>query len=380
MPLEDYREQIFKSCIGCGSCREGYGSFMPVCPSGERFGFDSYYAIGRVKIGRGLLTGTIDWSDALLDRLYTCTQCGACDDLCYPQMLMKPLDIIREIEREFVKRGIVHPEHKKLVDNTLKYHNPFGKTATTQPGMDIKPGTEILFYAGCQNVWNDPEIMKNKTVELLQSAGIDFGMLQDEWCCGNPLIATGHIEEAKDLVKHNVETIEKLNVKKVIFNCPTCYMTFRDFYPDILGRKLPFEIVHRVEYLEELIDSKKLNPSKEVRKKVTYHDPCTLGRMSNIYDSPRNVLGSIPGLELVEMPRNRECAWCCGSGGAVEFGYPDFANWAASERLEEAGNTGAELLTTVCPMCEKAFLTALGSGKRSIGICDISELLADALE
>jgi heterodisulfide reductase subunit D len=388
MPLEDYENQLYYSCIGCGSCRVGYKSFMPICPSGEKFGFDSYYAVGRLKIARGLLDGTVEWSEALLDRFFTCTGCAACNELCYPQTGMKPLDIIMEVKRQLVERGIAHPRskgvahtrHKEIVKNFKRYHNPYGRPSRTQTEECNQSGAEILYFVGCQRTWEAPQIVANETIKLLRLAQVDFCMLPDEWCCGSPVLATGHQKAAREIFKHNIEAIEKLGVKTVVFDCPTCYITFRDSYPTVLGKELPFKLIHRIEYLEGLINSQKLRPVKEVTEKVTYHDPCTLGRLGKIYESPRNVLNSVPGLEIVEMPRNRESAWCCGSGGGVAFSYPDFATWTALRRLDEAESTGANLLTTVCPICEKAFVSALGAEKRDIEVCDVSELLLRSLE
>lgn len=387
MSLEDYEAQLYYSCIGCGACRVGYKSFMPICPSGEKFGYDSYYAVGRLKIARSLLDGTLEWSEALLDRFFTCTGCAACNELCYPQTGMKPLDIIMEVKRHLVERRLAHQyhskaqiKHKEIISNFKKYHNPYGKLTKTQAEEAGQAGNEVLYFTGCQRTWDRSEMVKNETMKLFRLARVNFRTLPDEWCCGNPLLSTGHLEAAKEIARYNIDVIEKSGVKTVVFDCPTCFTTFRDMYPSLLGEEPSIELTHRIEYLESLIHRGKLKPIKEVAEKVTYHDPCTLGRLCHVYDSPRAVLKSIPGLELVEMPRNREYSWCCGSGSGVAFIYPDFANWAALKRLEEAEATGADVLTTVCPTCEKAFVFALASGRRAIKVSDISELLCRALE
>jgi heterodisulfide reductase subunit D len=223
-------------------------------------------------------------------------------------------------------------------------------------------------------------VVRNETEKLLKDANVEFYVLSDEWCCGNPLITTGHYEPAKDIARHNVDLIKKSGIKTVVFNCPTCLITFRDMYPSLLEEEPNFELLHRIEYLEALIKYGKLKPIKEVAETATYHDPCNLGRIGNNYDSPRSVLRSIPGLELIEMPRNREYSWCCGSGSGLPFIYPDLAHRIALSRIEEAQAMEADWLTTACPMCEKAFVFAIASEKKSMKVCDISELLSRAIE
>ena len=185
----------------------------------------------------------------------------------------------------------------------------------------------------------------------------------------------------------NIEAWTKAGVKTVVTSCSDCYHAFKRLYPK-LGSK--FEVLHTVEFIDHLIKEGKIKFTKTVPMTVTYHDPCHLGRQGEpyvpwegeekkirnqivvyeprkpryngawgVYDPPRNVLKSIPGLELVEMERIREYAWCCGAGGGVREAYPDFANWTATERIEEAKSTGAEAIVSACPWCERNFMDAI---------------------
>ena len=163
-------------------------------------------------------------------------------------------------------------------------------------------------------------------------------------------------------------------------NCAGCYRTLKIDYPEALG-ELPFEVVHVTEFLSSLIADKKIKGLKSQKMKVTYHDPCLLGRHMEVYSEPREILGSIQGVDLVEMPRNKRFSWCCGSGsGVVSIGYPEFSNWVAMQRLLEAQSTGAEVLVTSCPGCYDNFsLTKSKEKDIQIKISDLTELVASCL-
>jgi heterodisulfide reductase subunit D len=348
---------------------------MPSCPSGERFGFKSYYASGRLEIARGLIEGKIPWSDKLVHRLYTCTGCGICNELCYPITGIKPLDVITEMRRELVRRDIVHPRHKEFAESIKRYHNPFMKPHEKRLKWfteNVVDRAKILYFVGCQTSYVQPEIA-NATVKILRSARVQFTMMPDEWCCGYPLLHTGQLETAKDLIKHNIEAIKRAGAEVVLFSCPGCYLVFKQEYPEISGKSLPFDVVHTSEYFAKMIEEGTIKPTGKISKTVTYHDPCALGRLSKLFDPPRKMLESIPELKLVEMERTRQYAWCCGAGGGVMLAYPDLATWTALDRLREAEATNANVLATACPACK---YNLAGTANSRIEIYDINELLA----
>jgi len=148
-------------------------------------------------------------------------------------------------------------------------------------------------------------------------------------------------------------------------------------YPKVVRRN--FEVVHVVEYLDQLVSEGKLKPEKKVEMKVTYHDPCHLGRYSELYDAPRRILEAIPGIELIEMPRNREKAWCCGAGAGVKTAFPDFAAWTGEQRVEEAKETGAQALVTACPFCEGNLTEVVQATEAGMDVYDITDLLLMSL-
>jgi Fe-S oxidoreductase len=164
----------------------------------------------------------------------------------------------------------------------------------------------------------------------------------------------------------------------VVVSCADGLSHLRLLYPK-LDIKMNFEVLHLVEYVDRLSGEGKIKFTGEVPMKVTYHDPCHLGRYAGIYDAPRNLLSHIPGIELVEMERNREHSWCCGAGGGVKQAYPEFSLWTAEERIKEAKATGATALVTACPWCEKNFKEAIKEYGEDIEVYDIAEIAARAL-
>jgi Fe-S oxidoreductase len=215
---------------------------------------------------------------------------------------------------------------------------------------------------------------------------------------------TGQLAEARKLAEHNLEAWKKQNIKTLVVSCAECYGTFKGFYPRIA--ELDFEVLHITEVIQKLVQGGKLKLNKKQEMKVTYHDPCLLGRLSElyvpwkgeikafgyhdppkefrrgtngVYEAPREILKSIPGLELVEMIRNSENSFCCGGGGGVPAAFPDFSLWTANERLREAAATGADAIVSCCPFCESSFRNAIDINKSTLRYHDLTELVARAI-
>jgi Fe-S oxidoreductase len=228
-----------------------------------------------------------------------------------------------------------------------------------------------------------------------------------ESCCGGRAYSLGFRDEFIRFAKKNLEAWEKAGVETIVTSCSDCYHTFKRLYPTLGSR---FKVLHTVEYLDRLIKEGKIKFSRSIPLKVTYHDPCHLGRQGEpyipwqgkekkifnqvivyeppkprftgaqgIYDPPRNVLKSIPGIELVEMERIREYAWCCGAGGGVKEAYPEFSHWTATERIEEAKSTGAEAIVSACGWCERNFLDSARSKGEKMKVFDVVELVGKAI-
>jgi len=236
----------------------------------------------------------------------------------------------------------------------------------------------ILYYTGCMASYRLDSIAKG-TIKLLKKAGVDFTMLGDEeWCCGSVLLRTGNRELAREVAEHNVEAFRNAGVDTIVTSCAGCFKTIKNDYPELVGMD-GIKVMSSPELILDLIEEGKIK-LKSSEKKITFHDPCHMGRHSNVYDAPRDVLKSVEGVELVEMARSRENSRCCGSGGGVKSGFGDLANKMADVRIEEAAATGASIVTSPCPFCTYALADAAKRTGRSIKAVDFAELMLEFME
>jgi Fe-S oxidoreductase len=266
--------------------------------------------------------------------------------------------------------------------NTLSEER--AKRADWAKGLSVPEfteGMEFLYFPGCYPSY-DPRSKKIAvaTATILNKAGVDFGILgTKENCCGESIRKTGDEEVFKRLAKDNIKTFIDHGVKKILVTSPHCYHTFKNEYPDF---RVNFEVIHISQYLFELVKEGKLEFSKEYGKKVTYHDPCYLGRHNGIFDEPREVLKKVPGLELLEMPDCRLDSLCCGGGGGRVWMETQKGERFSELRIDQAMGVGAEVLVTSCPYCitmfEDSRLTLDVTEK--IEIKDITEIVAEAIE
>jgi Fe-S oxidoreductase len=241
-------------------------------------------------------------------------------------------------------------------------------------------GMEILYFPGCYLSY-DPRLKKvaKATAHILNSAGVDFGILgAKENCCGESIRKTGDEELFRRLAKENIKTFIDNGVKKILVSSPHCYHTFKNEYPEF---RVNFEVVHISQYLCELVNEGRLQLKKEYRKKVTYHDPCYLGRHNGIYDEPRSVLEKVPGLELHEMDECRSDSLCCGGGGGRVWMETQKGERFSDIRIEQALGVGAEVLATSCPYC----ITMLEDSRvtmdavEKIQVKDITEIIQELM-
>jgi Fe-S oxidoreductase len=273
----------------------------------------------------------------------------------------------------------------------------------------LKETAEVLFFPGCKYSYESGlREQVRGMVALMRKAGADFGILGNaDACCGGRAVQMGFVEAFEDRAASNLKALEKAGIKTIVTPCSDCYHTFKRQYPK-LGSHV--EVLHFVEYLDRLLSAGALRFSRRIPLKVTYHDPCHLGRLGEpfeawegqekkilnqvhtwdpkrpryngahgIYDAPRRVLDAIEGVERVEMERIREYSWCCGAGGGCGETSPEFSAWTAGERITEARSTGAEALVTACPWCRSRFEGAVDEQGRAMPVVDLIELALRAL-
>ena len=363
----------FKSCYQCGMCDT-------VCPWNRVTQFSMRKLVREATFG---LT-EIDSED-----IWRCTTCGKCPQVC-------PRDVkqiqsgmaLRRIATEYdVFAGGAAPI-PGVAASLRAEGNPFGepraKRADWAEGLGVKrfaEGMEILYSPGCYLSY-DPRGRKiaRATVEILQAAGVDFGILgKDESCCGESIRKTGDEQLFRSLARGNIAALVGNGVKKILVSSPHCYHSFKNEYPEFM---VHFEVVHITEYLHQLISEGRLKLTKDYAKTVTFHDPCYLGRHNGVYEQPRAALKSVPGLQLNEMGESRKNSFCCGGGGGRIWMETPKGQRLSDLRLEQAVSTGAQVLATACPYCTTNFEDSrLGraDGGAAIEVRDITELIREAI-
>lgn len=369
------------ACTNCGRCEE-------VCPA---------HASGRDLSPRALVTDlkselTTEGRDVFgsgavrEDELWACTMCNACVSVC--PVFIDQVGYVTDYRRTLVAESKLDGKKKIFLESVGRYGNPFGLppedrmswlTSMGVPTLRENPSAEYLYWVGCQSAY-DPRARKvaEAVVKVLKAGGVDFAVLgPEETCTGEPVRRMGEEGRFQELVLKNLETFKAHGVRKVVVHCPHCFNTFKNEYPEFGAG---FEVVHHTELIARLIDEGKIKPGK-LAEKVTYHDPCNLGRMNGVFEAPREVLRSMDGAQLAEMGRARMKSFCCGGGGAnVWYEVPEKKKIGVI-RAEEAMKTGAETLAVACPFCITMFEDATKAmGEDSFRVRDVAELLAESME
>ena len=382
LPLASFREVIdeikagggeaVKRCYECGICDA-------VCPWNRVSAFSMRKLIREAAFGL---------SEIEREEIWRCTTCGLCPEQC-PRDVRQIEDMVA-LRRMATEYGLFPPSVRSVrgVSASLASEgNPLGEQREARrdwaAGLPVKAfteGMEILYFPGCYPSY-DPRLKQvaAATATILDRAGVEFGVLgAEENCCGESIRKTGNEQLFKHLARENIKTFIEHGVKKILVSSPHCYHTFKNEYPEFMVR---FEVVHISQFLFQLFREGRLQLTKEYGKKVTYHDPCYLGRHNGIFDEPREVLRQVPGLALGEMAESREDSLCCGMrGGRIWFETP-LAERFSNIRLEQALGVGAEVLVTSCPYCLTQFedsRLALQDSE-ALQIKDITEVIQEAL-
>ena len=412
--IEDFTwKQLFDldSCTMCGRCTSvcpAHATGKPLDPreivlkAGEVMAATGTPAVSPPlgAIAEVMVSANNMFERITSEELWSCTTCKACDEIC--PVNIEILDKILDMRRY---KSLMESDFPAELGNTYRsMENSFnvysmnnGERADWADGLDgieiVDAGSpfqhEYLYWVGCAGSFDDRNKKTTRAMsKLMQRAGIDFAILgPSELCTGDSARRSGNEYLFQMLAMQNIETLDGMGVRKIVTQCPHCFNTMKNEYPQV-GSNLPggggnYEVIHHSQFLEELVSSGKLVLSgASLEERVTYHDSCYLGRHNDVYMAPRNVIGSIGGIEVVEMPRNGTKGMCCGAGGARMWMEENIGKKVNTERSEEAVATGASRIAVACPFCFVMMEDGVkGQGKdEDVKVQDIAELILEAMD
>ncbi|MBS7644312.1 (Fe-S)-binding protein [Candidatus Bathyarchaeota archaeon] len=413
MPLDDFRKEIYL-CSRCGYCRDmvrARDNTDRLCPIRENTGgFEIYSSRGRNWIARQILEGSLsvkDFTEKFVDSLYSCLFCGNCTEHClvlepeswsrFPNNTFKDhiIDnngITRSLRNLVVEEGIPPVEIRNVLHSVYRHGNPYGEPRekrdawTKELGFNIKNATEerceILFYVGSIASYNERNQKAVQAVaRIMKLANVDFGIFGTrEEDSGGEVRELGEEGLFEELAKRNLELFREHDITNVICFSPHDYNAFINYYPELLKEawsRLNLKIQHYTEFLANLLRKEEL-AMKKLDKKVTFHDPCYLGRKNGIYDAPRQILQAT-GADLIEMRLSYSNSYCCGGGGGGLWYEPLDKPKVENERAKQALETGAEILAVACPNCAQMMEDGISAIEGKIRVMDIAEIVEETI-
>ncbi len=322
------------------------------------------------------------------DNIWLCTQCNSCTLFC--PKLVGCANSILDDHCFLVEAGNLPRTVKDVLESVYKYHNPMGthqsKRMDWAEGLNVKTfpnvsNADVLLFTCCSTTFDIRNREIAKTIaQILSSLGVKYATLgTEEWCCGDHMLRMGEKGLFEELAIHNIDMFKKFNAERIITLSPHCYNTFKNDKP-YADEKL--NVQHYTQYLADAIRQGKIKPTKPIKKKVAYHDPCFLGKRNEIYDAPRQILKSINGLEFIEMRRTRQSSFCCGGGAGrvwTEEAPPE--KRPCVDRVKEALELGVDVIAVACPFCVTTLEDAVKvlDVEDKIAVKDVIELLKEAI-
>ena len=376
MKIDEKILKEIETCVRCGYCQA-------YCPTYQATRHEGYNARGRMQLAKAVMNGD-DISDLFRTRINQCLLCGSCSEHCPPGVHIPEIAerlrcalnekygltaVGERMRKNITESGNVNGDEQKnrllwLANLSEKYN------------VKINAKAEYLYLPGCvSSLYPSSYAVVQSFVGLLCISGTDFTVLgENELCCGYPLFIGGMESEAKSVARENVKCVKELGIDKIVTTCPSCYYMWKHHYPELLGEETGLKVIHGVELLAELCENGKLHP-RELNETVTYHDPCDLGRKSGIFEAPRKILTSIPGITFKEMRKNRVDAVCCGGGGNLESNDPVLSGKVSALRISQAAETGATTIVSCCQQCRRTLQSGARTTRTRIKVADITELL-----
>jgi heterodisulfide reductase subunit D len=385
--VEEWRNAAY-NCFSSGHkfCRE-------VCPvmqvtRDERHTPTAFHA-NVVAMDKGLLA-----IEDVADDYVHCTMCGACELRCpntlftgdFYRFRQRTVDVVKAMRALAVESGIHQPNWQRWADLTDRWGNEpvlgwntetsGNKVRAWATGLEIPTGGETVLFADCEAAFKRPSVPRAVAL-ILQAAGVEFGLMSQQWCCGGPMWETGYVDIAHKMAEHNMLDWRKTGTKRIVCLDPHDYITIIEHYPELDEGFDEFEIVLGVDLVAELIRDGKLALTTPVERTVTYHDPCRLNKRMGVWKSPREILRAIPGLTLVDVDHVTQWSYCSGAGSNLWVEKPELTAEISRRRVAKAKELdGVDTLVSACPWSERP-LTEQGKAQ-GIEVYDIFELVAEA--
>ena len=392
-------DQAALACAQCGQCRvtnwpsKGIFYSCPVYKTNNSF--EPFNARGKNLIMKGLLWGHLNLSQDISDIIFQCTLCGLCEEVCFNSQsenfdfplthIMDHINTYEALRADLVAAGYPIESQVPMNKAMVELYNPYERDNkekinwTEELDFKIKDAAkedaEILYFVGCTSALT-PQIKQVAiaTAKIFNKLDVDFSVFgEQEVCCGSVGMRTGDRNSFEKVAEENAKLFKDRGIKRIVTSCAGCYRTFKKDYGDILEG---IEILHSVEFLNEIIANKDIK-LKNLDIKTTYHDPCHIGRHMGLYEGPRELLNKISN--MTEMKTNRVGAMCCGAGGGVRKGFPELSMDMAKNRVKEAEETGSEYLVSTCPFCYRNLSDAIEELNSNLKMTDLVELLLKSI-
>ena len=394
--IKEIKQEIIEATSKCRICMSCYAD----CPLQESTrGFVTQGPTGITKaLYYGILWDILAGKDAedLRDIVYACTTCGACVVRCEKSACgIKIVDVIEAGRKLLVEKMIGPlPDQIKVLESLDQEGNPYDELAEERTkwleSIDKEDAKQLkvlqdsgkienLLFVGCTSSYDrDLVSIPGSIVKIFNKLKIDYGILNDEKCCGDPALRLGEVGLFEEFSEQNTERFKDIETKRVINICPHGYHTFKNNYADFPSGS---EVMHYTEFLAQQIEAGTLTIKTKLNRKVTYHDPCYLGKRNNSYEAPRKILNNIAGDNFVEMKRNRADSLCCGGGGGRMFVEVEEVDRLSETRVQHALEAGAEIIVTACPWCHIQLSDGIktSGNENKIIVKDMAQLLAECI-
>jgi heterodisulfide reductase subunit D len=322
-----------------------------------------------------------------------CTQCGACELRC-PNTLFtgdfyrhrtQTVKLVKAMRALAVDAGIEQPNWKRWVEATVdRKSEPVLDVPVSQDnvrewaaGLDLPTGGETILFVDCEAAFFRTSVARS-TAQVLKAAGVEFGLMGEQWCCGGPASEMGYVEHARAFAEHNVADWRSLGAKRILTLDPHDYITFTEDYPGYFGEAYDFEIVHITELVADLIAEGRLTFQRPIERVATYHDPCRLNKRKGIHESPRAILRAIPGLTFKDVDHVSQWSYCSGAGAGFAIEKPEIAAEISRRRVTRAAELEVDTLVSACVWSERPLTEQAGKLDGRLDVIDLMELVAQA--